>query len=362
MQFTFMSAVLCFMMVPTAMGEVGVSARSDVDAMACFGFIRGVRVIPAIDVLAQRALIALPCAVRGAIAVTFAGYWKQMRAALAPSARVAGNARLRRRLAALITGRDRIARGTSDFILTTLARSRAQQVPIAICARRSPSGLSVCSRDQRAGRPRSAAKRRARSVSVDSYRHRLLDHRRPPLRRSSMPTELRAAWAFRVHARLPSTSYWSGVRAAMLAFAIVPALARQRARRPSAARVERRGVAHDICLLSPLTIAAQFASIIINSVPFTRAYPPGTRSSKRAGRCILLGMYAIAYWPVRWNFRVLHDPTATVAWLHRGRRDASDRAVGRCLGIAEAVVRRMIRSVCCPEVEAGHCRIRTGCD
>ena len=39
-----------------------------------------------------------------------------------------------------------------------------------------------------------------------------------------LPTELKAAWAFRVHSRLPSASYWSGVRAAMIAFAIGPAL------------------------------------------------------------------------------------------------------------------------------------------
>ena len=97
----------------------------------------------AVPGLAQYALIVLPLSVAGAIAVTFGGYWKQMRAALAPSARVAASARIRRRLAALITGRDRVARATSDFVLTTLARSRVQQAPIAIAAALGVAIISV---------------------------------------------------------------------------------------------------------------------------------------------------------------------------------------------------------------------------
>ena len=84
--------------------------------------------------LARRALIALPLSVAGAIAVTFGGYWRQMRAALAPPARVGASARLRRRLARSDDRPRPVARGTADFVLIALARSRPQQVPIAIAA------------------------------------------------------------------------------------------------------------------------------------------------------------------------------------------------------------------------------------
>jgi len=139
LQFVFLSGVLCFMMVPTATGQV-IPPISWFAAL--FEWLRGSRA-PAVPGLAQHALVVLPISIAGAVAVTFAGYWKQMRAALAPSARVAATARVRRRLAALITGRDRVARATSDFVLTTLARSRVQQAPIAIAAALGVAIISV---------------------------------------------------------------------------------------------------------------------------------------------------------------------------------------------------------------------------
>ena len=313
MQFTFMSAVLCFMMVPTAMGEtrpvfLGPEADGWMPMAWFFGLfetLRGSR-HPGVDVLAQRALIALPCAVVAAIAVTFAGYWSQMRAALAPSARVSGNAWLRRRLARLFTGRDLIARGTSDFILSTLARSRPQQVPIAICAAIAVGIISV-----------SVSMRAGNLVALQSPRTVVLwipfviGYWIIVGLRSSffMPTELPAAWAFRAHARLPSTSYWSGVRAAIAAFAIVPALA------ANALIVFpllgwKVAAWHTIFVCIAMTIAAQCASITINSVPFTRVYPPGHTKLKTRWPLYFGGMYAIVYWPVRWELQIFHDPTA----------------------------------------------------
>src|SRR5918999_1770555 len=84
LQFVFLSAVLCFMMVPTATGQVlpPISWFA-----ALFELIRGSSV-PALPSLAQFAVVGLPVSIAGAIAITVAGYWKQMRAALAPSARV----------------------------------------------------------------------------------------------------------------------------------------------------------------------------------------------------------------------------------------------------------------------------------
>lgn len=328
LQFVFLSGVLCFMMVPTAMGDTTpafVDERAgDWMPMAwffgLFESIRGSRE-PGLDILARRAIVALPLSMAAAVAVTFAGYWKQMRAALAPSARVAASARLRRRLAGLFTGRDRIARGTSDFILTTLARSRPQQVPIAIAASLAVAIISVAVSSRPGG--------------IDAlYRPRTVVLWIPMvigywivigMRASfAMPTELPAAWVWRVHSSLPSfgaaqgaasasrrasVSYWSGVRAAMASFALVPALA---------ANVLvvlplvgwRVAAWHTLFVCIAVVVAAQAASVTIDSVPFTRAYPPGHTKLKTRWPLYLGGMYAIAYWPVRWELHALHDPAA----------------------------------------------------
>ena len=232
LQFLFLSGVLCFMMLPTAMGEV-IPPISWFAAL--FELTRGAR-LDGIGPLADRALIVLPLSVAGAIAVTFAGYWRQMRVALAPSARVAADARARRRLAALLTGRDRVAHATSDFVLTTLARSPVQQAPIAIAASLGVAIVSIALATRDGG---FAELRVPRTVVL--WIPIVLGYWVIVGLRASfvLPTELKAAWAFRVHVHLPpfdsaqgapsasrgaSVSYWAGVRAAMVAFAIGPAL------------------------------------------------------------------------------------------------------------------------------------------
>lgn len=195
LQFIFLSAVLCFMMVPTATGQITPPISW---FAALFEVIRGSH---GSDVprLAQYAVIALPVSVAAAIAVTFAGYWKQMRAALAPSARTAGSARIRRRIARLITGRDRVAYATSDFVLTTLARSRVQQAPIAITAALGVAIVSIALVTREGGL---AELRTPRTVVlwipiVIGYWVVV------GLRASfALPTELKAAWAFRVHSQI----------------------------------------------------------------------------------------------------------------------------------------------------------------
>jgi hypothetical protein len=93
-------------------------------------------------------------------------------------------------------------------------------------------------------------------------------------------------------------------------------------------------------LLSPVTIAAQFASLLVDGVPFTRAYPPGHARLKTRWHLYLLGMWAIAYLPVRLELRVLNDALGIGMLLAEGFAvivDARDRrappraADGRCL-------------------------------
>jgi len=299
LQFLFLSGVLCFMMVPTAIGQV-IPPISWFSAL--FELIRGSRQ-DAIEPLADRALLVLPLSVAGAIAVTFAGYWRQMRVALAPSARVAANARARRRIAALLTGRDRVAHATSDFVLTTLARSPVQQAPIAIAASLGVAIVSVALATRDGG---FAELRVPRTVVL--WIPIVLGYWVIVGLRASfvLPTELKAAWAFRVHSRLPSVSYWAGVRAAMVAFAIGPALF------VNALIVLpllgwRVAAIHALVVAVAITITAQFASLLVDGIPFTRAYPPGHARLKTRWHLYLLGMWAIAYVPVRLELRVLND-------------------------------------------------------
>jgi hypothetical protein len=56
-----------------------------------------------------------------------------------------------------------------------------------------------------------------------------------------------------------------------------------------------------------VAIAAQFASFLVGGVPFSRAYPPGQAKLKTRWHLYLLGMWAIAYLPVRFELRVLND-------------------------------------------------------
>jgi hypothetical protein len=256
----------------------------------------------------------LPISIAGAVAVTFAGYWKQMRAALAPSARVAATARVRRRLAALITGRDRVARATSDFVLTTLARSRVQQAPIAIAAALGVAIISVALVTRDGGL---AQLRTPRTVVL--WIPIVVGYWVVVGLRASfvLPTELKAAWAFSAHSQLPSASYWSGVRAAMIVFAMGPALL------VDAVVVApllgwRVAAVHSPVIVLAIAIAAQFASLLVDGVPFTRAYPPGHAKLKTRWHLYLLGMWAIAYLPVRMELRVLNDPWGLVSLMAGG--------------------------------------------
>ena len=300
LQFVFLSAVLCFMMVPTATGQVTPPISW---FAALFEEIRGAT-SQTIPPLARQALIVLPLSVAGAIGITAGSYWKQMRAALAPSARVAGSARMRRRIAALITGRDRVARATSDFVLTTLARSRAQQAPIAIAAALGVAIISVAI----VTREGAVAELRAPRAAVLWIPIVLGYWIVVGLRASFvLPTELKAAWAFRVHSQLTSTSYWSGVRAAMFAFAIGPALLMNvLVVLPLVGW--RIAAGHALIVTIAVAITAQFASLLVESIPFTRAYPPGHAKLKTRWQFYLLGMWAIAYLPVRMEQQVLNDP------------------------------------------------------
>ena len=327
LQFVFLSAVLVFMMVPTATGQVTPPISW---FAALFEEIRGAT-SQTIPPLARQALIVLPLSIAGAMAIIAGSYWKQMRAALAPSARVVATARVRRKLAALITGRDRIALATSDFVLTTLARSRVQQAPIAIAAALGVAIISVAIVTREGALPELRAPR-----AVVLWIPIVIGYWVVIGLRASfvVPAELKAAWVFRAHSQVPSASYWSGVRAAMFAFAIGPALfVNLLVVLPLVGW--RIAALHTVIVTLAIAITAQFVSLLVEGVPFTRAYPPGHAKLKTRWQFYLLGMWAIAYLPVRQEQQVLNDPWGFTLLI----------AIGLAvLGVLEVAGRRRART------------------
>ena len=80
----------------------------------------------------------------------------------------------------------------------------------------------------------------------------------------------------------------------------------------------RVATVHALVIVLTVAIAAQFASLLVDGVPFTRAYPPGHAKLKTRWHLYLLGMWAIAYMPVRMELRVLNDPWGLAALLANG--------------------------------------------
>ena len=75
---------------------------------------------------------------------------------------------------------------------------------------------------------------------------------------------------------------------------------------------------HSLVVTLAIAIAAQFASLLVQGVPFTRAYPPGHAKLKTRWQFYLLGMWAIAYLPVRWELPLLNDPWGLAGLLAEG--------------------------------------------
>ena len=75
---------------------------------------------------------------------------------------------------------------------------------------------------------------------------------------------------------------------------------------------------HALVVTLAIAITAQFASLLVEGIPFTRAYPPGHAKLKTRWQLYLLGMWAIAYLPVRMELQVLNDPWGLVVLMAKG--------------------------------------------
>jgi hypothetical protein len=326
-QFLLVSAVLCFLVLsPMAMritrGRRG-SARAWIFEVPAWsptnwflGLYETIRGSSGAELWpnARMALAVTFGSAAIAILATIVGYRRQLQLALAPSASAASRsaAPIRRALARLIVGRDRVARATADFIIQTVARNRPQQAPIAINAAVAVAiivaGLTKAGDLQALMRPR----------TIVLWIPLLLAYWATIGLRAAffVPSELPAAWVFQSNAPARSRAYWSAVRASLIALIVLPAATLALALGfligwPLA-------LWHALVVSAVLVLFVELIALTIDYIPFTRAYPPGHARLKLLWPVYLFGIFAVAVLPTRYELRHIGDPAALLpmlAWI-----------------------------------------------
>jgi hypothetical protein len=164
---------------------------------------------PEVIAISHRTSTLVAVAVFGALAMSVLAFKQEMRRALMPSATAGtlGQAYLSRAIARVLCRKDRLARVVSDFVLTTIARNRPQQAPIAMNAGIGVALVAISLARQRAD---PAATLLAAPLMVAFWAT-------VGLRAAFyVPSELPSAWAFVVNAPALFSSYSRGVRNAIV--------------------------------------------------------------------------------------------------------------------------------------------------
>ncbi len=309
LQFALVSALLCFFLfAPTAV-TLEFPRRADATQMvrmhmqtipawsptrwfaALYDELRGTA--PAAE--ARQALVAIALvigSVFAALASIMAGYRHQLRLALTPSAapRVVAGARLPRAAARVLAGRSRPARAIADFIVVTLARSRAQQAPIAMNAAIAVV-MIVLDVYQRRG-------------EIAAVLHLSVVMSPLPLLgafwvavgfRASffVPSELPAAWTFRMNAVNVSSVRHAAIRGAMGAM-LVPAAAAC-AVILSARLTWLEMIRNASFVALAVIVLIELLASTVAFTPYTRPYEPGHAKLKTRWPLYIIGACAFAY-------------------------------------------------------------------
>jgi hypothetical protein len=310
LQFLFVSAVLCFVLVPVAMGKtqpifLAATAAGWMPTNWYFGLFEWLRgsAQPEVRVLADRALIALAVAVGAAVAVTFLGFWRQMQSALAPQQPSGFHPlfQVRRAIGGFIVRRDGVARGILDFILMTLGRNSEQRAYMGIGAAIAVGVISVALSRKFGGLE---ALMRPRTIVlwmplVFGYWIAI------GLRASFfVPSDLRASWSFYANATAMRSSYWSAVRASMIAVVLLPAIT---VNAILVAPLLGLSIAarHTLVIAAVLILTVELLSLTVKFIPYTRVYEPGHAKLKTRWPLYLIGMFLVAYVPVRFELALL---------------------------------------------------------
>ena len=221
--------------------------------------------------------------------------------------------RLGQALARLITAGDPVAQATTQFILLTLARCRAQQELLAINTAVG-AGL-VCAGLARAASDLTSLTHPRTAVLWIPF---VLAYSLTIGLRASffVPSELRGSWTFRINGPA-ARAYWSATRASMVVCVVPPAAL-------VAAAILVPLVGWQVAAIPALftcvivTVLIELVALTVDFVPFTRAYPPGHANLKSLWWLYVLGLFAFAYWPARlelWSIRTNTSLLEITAWL-----------------------------------------------
>jgi len=254
---------------------------------------------------AWRAIVFTVAITASAVLTTIAGYRRQLQIALTPSATdaVRSAARLPRLVARLVTGRDHLARAVADFILTTLARSGAQQATIAVNAALGLT-LVVASLFRIGG---DLAHMTAPRTAVLWMPLVLIYTAAIGVRAAFfVPSELAASWTFRFNAPIQASGYWSATRAAAIGFLVPMSLVASALIAPLIGA--RAAAWHAVIVAAVAVLVAEAIALTVKFVPFTRPYEPGHAKLKTRWPLYLIGLFAFAIWPARAALYAGGDP------------------------------------------------------
>jgi hypothetical protein len=302
LQFIFVGALICFIVLaPQFLDDQPLHRRATEAAIpssmptAWFGGLsdqlRGTGGSQAAASARRAALVTLG-AVAGAVLLTLLGYGRQFQSALAATARTGtiGGARLARTLARAMTGSNRVAHATSEFILMTIVRNRTQQAPIAINA---ALGLGMLIVRFEGGMAFSTVIRTPEiALAIPMM---MLFWVSIGIRASFfVPSELPAAWAFRANAPGATSAYARGARAAIIGLLAPPAvLLALVTAAPTLG--SRAAILHAAFLVLVLVALADFIVLTVDHIPFTRPYVPGHAKLRARWPLYLFGAYGFAW-------------------------------------------------------------------
>jgi hypothetical protein len=257
--------------------------------------------------LAARAAVGTAAAMAAAALTSLIGFHHQMQGALAasPATGVSGGARVPRWIARRLAGRDRVAAATADFVLVTLARNGAQQTPLAMNV-----AVGVAIVFAALARVRDFAALTLPRTAVLWIPLVLAYWSIVGLRATFfVPADLPAAWIFRVSAPAREDATWSAVRAALMGCVLPPiAIIALLVTAISLGWVV--AIAHAAFVGAITIVMIEIAALTIAFVPFTRAYRLGRAKLRTRWWLYVIGIYASAIWPVRFELWALSRPAA----------------------------------------------------
>jgi hypothetical protein len=213
-----------------------------------------------------------------------------------------------------------VARAVSDFILTTLARSSAQQATIAANAALGLA-LVVASLFRIGG---DLAQVRAPRTAVLWMPLVLVYTAAIGVRAAFfVPSELAASWTFRFNAPIRSSGYWSATRAAAVGFLVPMSAVADLLIAPIIGI--RAAAWHAVIVASVAVVLAETIALTVDFVPFTRPYQPGHAKLRTRWPLYLIGLFVFAVWPARASLSTGSDAVQVL------------RVAGWILGVAIAL-------------------------